>query len=143
MYLENSIKSLERKRRGCSEKLIVIGENTKKPPDRKTFLANDENKKQLIELLCRVWSTDNFAPKLLSKNVITVSDGPFILQVMMVPAYVAQKLYQLNRHRKKLIHELFFTVSMENNKDTELLEFVVRIPIYSLSSFTTRWNYKE
>jgi hypothetical protein len=75
MYLENSIKSLERKRRGCSEKLIVIGENTKKPPDRKTFLANDENKKQLIELLCRVWSTDNFAPKLLSKNVITVSDG--------------------------------------------------------------------
>jgi hypothetical protein len=33
---------------------------------------------------------------------------PFILQVMMVPAYVAQKLNQLNRHRKKLIHELFF-----------------------------------
>jgi hypothetical protein len=26
--------------------------------------------------------------------------------------------------------------------DTEILEFVVRIPIYSLS-FTTRWNYKE
>jgi hypothetical protein len=44
--------------------------------------------------------------------------------VMMVPAYVAQKLNQLNRHRKKLIHELFFIVSMENNKDTELLEFV-------------------
>ena len=32
---------------------------------------------------------------------------PFILQVMMVPAYVAQKLNQLNRHRKKLIHEFF------------------------------------
>jgi hypothetical protein len=32
MYLENSIKSMERKRRGCSEKLIVTGENTKKPP---------------------------------------------------------------------------------------------------------------
>ena len=109
MYLENSIKSMERKRRGCSEKLIVTGENMKKPPDWKTFLANEENKKQLIELLCRVWSTDNFAPKLLGKNVITFLMGmPFILQVMMVPAYVAQKLNQLNRHRKKLIHELFF-----------------------------------
>ena len=75
MYLENSIKSMERKHRGCSEKLIVTGETTKKPPDWKTFLANEENKKQLIELLCRVWSKDNFAPKLLGKNVITVSDG--------------------------------------------------------------------
>ena len=75
MYLENSIQSMERKRRGCSEKLIVTGENTKKPPDWKTYIANEENKKQLIELLCRVWSTDDFAPKLLSKNVITVSDG--------------------------------------------------------------------
>jgi ribosome-associated translation inhibitor RaiA len=74
----------------------------------------------------------------LSKNVIT-----FHITSYDGTAYVAQKLYQLNRHRKKLIHELFFTVSMENNKDTELLEFVVRIPIYSLSSFTTRWNYKE
>jgi hypothetical protein len=75
MYLKNSIKSMERKRRGCSEKLIVTGENTKKPPDWKTFLVNEENKNQLIELLCRVWSTDNFAPKPLGKNVITISDG--------------------------------------------------------------------
>jgi hypothetical protein len=75
MYLENSIKSMERKRRGCSEKLIVTGENTITAPDWKIFLGNEENKKQLIELLCRVWSTDNVAPKLLGKNVITVSDG--------------------------------------------------------------------
>ena len=75
MYLENSIKSMERKRRCCSEKLIVTGEITKKPPVWKTFLANEENTEQLIELLCRVWSTDNFAPKLLGKNVIPVSDG--------------------------------------------------------------------
>jgi hypothetical protein len=38
-------------------------------------------------------------------------DMPIILQVMLVPAYVAQKLNQLNRHRKKLIHELFFITS--------------------------------
>jgi hypothetical protein len=51
--------------RGCSEKLIVTGENTITAPDWKTFLGNEENKKQLIDLLCRVWSTDNVAPKLL------------------------------------------------------------------------------
>jgi hypothetical protein len=51
MYLENSIKSMERKRRGCSEKLIVTGENTKKPPDWKTFLADEENKKSRIAIL--------------------------------------------------------------------------------------------
>jgi hypothetical protein len=50
---------MERKRRGCSEKLIVTGENTITAPNWKTFLGNEENKKQLIELLCRVWSTDN------------------------------------------------------------------------------------
>jgi hypothetical protein len=36
---------MERKHRDCSEKLIVTGETTKKPPDWKTFLANEENKK--------------------------------------------------------------------------------------------------
>jgi hypothetical protein len=55
-------------------------------------------------------------------NLVFLMGMPFTLQVMMVPAYVAQKFNQLNRHRKKLIHELFFIVSMENNKDTEILE---------------------
>jgi hypothetical protein len=55
--------------------LYGTGENTITAPDWKTFLGNEENKKQLIELLCRVWITDNVAPKLLGKNVITVSDG--------------------------------------------------------------------
>ena len=48
MYLKNSIQSMKRKRRGCSEKLIVTVENTKKTPDWKIFPANEENKKQLI-----------------------------------------------------------------------------------------------
>jgi hypothetical protein len=57
---------MERNRRGCSEQLIVTGENTKKPPDWKTFLANEENKKQLIELLCRV-----LFPVPVSKRIVT------------------------------------------------------------------------
>jgi hypothetical protein len=49
MYLENSIKSMERKRRGCSEKLIVTIENTKKPSDWKTFLATRESVSSCVD----------------------------------------------------------------------------------------------
>jgi hypothetical protein len=127
MYLENSIKSMERKRRGYSEKLIVTGENMKKAPDWKTFLVNEENKKQLIELLCRIWSTDNFAPKLLGKNVITVSDG----HAFHIASYDGTSVCRTEIKSIESIQEetdsreLFFIVSMENNKDTEILEFVV------------------
>ena len=51
MYYPDSIKSVERKRRGCAEKLLIQGELTKRPGDWPTFLTNDENKLQLIRLL--------------------------------------------------------------------------------------------
>ena len=133
---------MERKRRGCSEKLIVTGENMKKPPDWKTFLANEENKKQLIELLCRVWSTDNVAPKLLGKNVITVSDGhAFHITSYDGTSVCRTEIKSIESTQEETDSRV--VLYMKNNKDTEILEFIVRIPIYSLSSFTTRWNYKE
>ena len=50
MYSPNSVKSMERDRRGCSEKLIIKGPSTKKTPNWKLVLANDENKTQFISL---------------------------------------------------------------------------------------------
>jgi hypothetical protein len=41
---------MERQRRGCGEKL-------RKPVSWKEFLTNDENKKQLIQVLLKVWSS--------------------------------------------------------------------------------------
>ena len=110
-----------------------------------TSLLTEKKPRLQLQKLPIFWSTDNFAPKLLGKNVITVSDGHafHITSYDGTSIYVAQKLNQLNRHRNKLFKELFFIVTMENNKDTEILEFVVWIPIYSLSFFTMRWNYKE
>jgi len=58
MYSENSIKSVERIRRGCGEKLIVSGEKTKRPKDWKSFLTNDDNKKQLVQVLLNSWNSD-------------------------------------------------------------------------------------
>ena len=44
MYKADSVKTMERIRRGSAEKLLVQDENTKKPADWKTFLTNEDNK---------------------------------------------------------------------------------------------------
>ena len=51
MYCSSSIKTMERKRRGDGEKLIIKGPSTKRPRDWKKFLTNSENKQQFINLL--------------------------------------------------------------------------------------------
>ena len=75
IYSENSAKRIERQRRGCGEKLIVKGENTKKPTDWKCFLSNSENKEQLIELIHRVWSSVEFSSKMNDRKFIMVRNG--------------------------------------------------------------------
>ena len=75
MYQPNSIKAMERQRRGAGEKFIVQGEMTKKPADWKGFLTNDENKKQLIQIIFKVWSSDPFAPHIGTRKVIFISEG--------------------------------------------------------------------
>ena len=45
MFFEHSTKSMERSRHGCGEKLLIKGENTRKPRDWKTFLSNADNKR--------------------------------------------------------------------------------------------------
>ena len=55
-YHPQSIKAQERLRCRSSEKIILAGPTTRKPYDFKMFLANDDKKKQLCQLLLRVWS---------------------------------------------------------------------------------------
>ena len=74
-YKDKSIKSMERKRRGDTEKLIVRGEAMKKPPDWKSFLANDENKKQFVKLLYNEWSKNEYVTDLHGREVILICDG--------------------------------------------------------------------
>ena len=67
MYLQNSIKSMERSRRGTSAKLIIKGENTKCPANKKKFLTNNENKEQFIEVILKVGICDLIAAKLVNR----------------------------------------------------------------------------
>ncbi len=66
---------MERRHRGCSEKLILNGEAIKKPPDWKSFLSNDDNKVQFIKLLLKQWSGDQYAAKLHRRRVIFICEG--------------------------------------------------------------------
>ena len=74
-YIPNSIKSMELRRRGISQKLIIKGDMTKKPKDWKVFLSNDDNKKQLIQVILNTWSSDDFAVNLATRQIIAVADG--------------------------------------------------------------------
>ena len=72
---------MERKRRGTGDKIIVKGDSTKRPPDWKHFLSNDENKQQFIQILLDVWSKDSFAPRLKNRHVIlTCEEEAFLLR---------------------------------------------------------------
>ena len=62
-YHPESIKAQERQRRGSSEKIILSGPATRKPYDFKMFLTNDDNKKQLCQLLLQVWSGEQAASR--------------------------------------------------------------------------------
>ena len=68
-YYPESIKAQERQRRGSSEKIILPGPATRKPYDFKMFLTNDDNKKQLCQLLLQVWSGEQVASRLEKSNM--------------------------------------------------------------------------
>lgn len=63
-YHADSIKAQERLRHGFSQRYIIDGPATRKPSDFKLFLANEENKKQLCQLLLQVWGSKAAASRL-------------------------------------------------------------------------------
>ena len=81
-YYPDSIKSQERLRRGYSQKLIVDGPATRKPVDFKLFLANEENKRQLCQLLLRVWGSEVAAKRLekATRSVVVVEGKAYDLE---------------------------------------------------------------
>ena len=75
-YHPQSIKAQERLWRSISEKIILAGPATRKPFDFKTFLANDDNKTQLCQLMLRVWSSQSAASRLeKTKMAILIVEG--------------------------------------------------------------------
>ena len=75
MYKENYVKRMERDRRGNGERLLIQGGNTKKPAEWKSFLTNDDNKKQLVQVLQKSWENDIYAKRLEGRAIILICEG--------------------------------------------------------------------
>lgn len=73
-YQDNSIKQLERSRRGSAPAYLIAGGNTKLSRDFKSFLSNDENKRQLIKLLLKEWHSETYAARLRGRQVLYVCE---------------------------------------------------------------------
>ena len=77
-YFPQSIKSLERERRGRSQAHLIKGQNTTVPRDWKTFLTCEENKTSLVRFLLTQWTNDIYASKLFRKDIFFVCEGKCI-----------------------------------------------------------------
>lgn len=77
-YHTDSIKAIERQRRGSSAPLLLKGPKTRVPRDWKSFLANDDNKKNFIKLICDEWTKPKFAPMLKGRRVFIVCENKCI-----------------------------------------------------------------
>ena len=136
MYKKESIKAMERQRRGNSEKIILTGEATKRPVDWAGFLSNDENKAQLIKLLLKVWTSDNQAPKFKGRKVILICDGKASVDVVHT---MREDLTSLDSDQTQ---ELCSIVSMGKNSVTSSSQFAAQILMFSLSCCTMLSKFK-
>lgn len=71
-YYNNSIKSVERKRRGTGDVFLVKGPSTRIPKEWKAFLQNNTNKENLIGLILSEWQKDAYASRLKNRQVLFV-----------------------------------------------------------------------
>lgn len=100
-YKEKSIKCTERIRRGTSDTITLKGRSTKVPRDWKSFLCNDDNKKQLIKFIFTEWSSDEYAELLVGRKVyvvceedvtlLTTEDGQITDQLPIYPLQSTQE----------------------------------------------------
>ena len=82
--IDLTVKSQVKLRRGVGDK-ILVGQNTKRPSDFKSFLSNDDNKRKLMDMLLDVWTQDRFAGKLRGRRIILIWEGkPFCSNQMIV-----------------------------------------------------------
>ena len=93
-YFQQSIKSLERLRRGSSQPYPIEGPSTSTPADFKDFLKNDKNKMQLCQNILKVWSSTASASRLAQCGIaIVVVEGKAFQLKSTNKKVKAQKCY--------------------------------------------------
>ena len=97
-YKSASIKSGEREKRGCSNKIIAKSAKSKIPRNFKNFLKNGENKTRLIDLLCQfVKENSQRTCNLLKCSSIVFSEENFTYRVSQNPEVTLDPELSLNQ----------------------------------------------
>ena len=123
MYKLSSIKSDERAQRGASTKLLLKGPSTKRPTDWKQFLKNADNKIQLVHILLQVWSSGDFAARLIGRKVILIVEEKAVMLMSVDGIHTLQS-------------EVMQLESTQEETDT-------RVVLYSLYAQASGYQYVE
>ena len=132
MYHPNSVKAVERLRRGSAAKLIVRGENIKKPKEWKSFLTNNENKKQLIEVLLAVWSSDSFKDNIPDRVVILICEGEAYEISVEEQQSSCKKITSLKSSQEETDTRVVLYCKYGKKMGSSMLEYEVQTVTYSL-----------
>ena len=136
MYKLSSIKSDERAQRGASTKLLLKGPSTKRPTDWKQFPKNADNKIQLVHILLQVWSSDDFAARLIGRKVIlSIVEEKAIMLMSADGIHTLQsEVMQLETTQEETDTESSSTHFMHKLLDINMYKLKVQIVIYFLFS---------
>ena len=108
LYRADSIKAQERLRHGFFQQYITEGQATRKPIDFKLFLANEENKLQLCQLLLRVWGSKVAASRLekCGTAVVVVEGKAYLLNTsdgdVSILKFIGFELWSPNAHSSNI-----------------------------------------
>ena len=86
--------------------------------DWKNFLTNNENKEQLIDVMSRVWSEEEFRQKMEEKNVILIKQG----EAFKLTSNEVTPIPSLRSNQEETDSELFCTLYLLHHQDTPMLK---------------------
>ena len=112
---------------------------TRKPADWKVFLSNVENKTQFTQVILNVWSANEFAPQLQTRNVVAICQGHAYL-LDTDDGQTTKKTEIQSPPRKRRTQGSFSIVCMPKIKDMNMHEYILQIVTYSSSSSITYTN---
>ena len=95
---------------------------TRKPADFKSFLLNGENKKQLAEVLLKVWSSSEAAESIGNKTIILIVEGKAHMISPAEPVIIESLVYPQEESDTPIILYINYT------QKAGYTEVVVRTP---------------
>lgn len=142
-YKVNSIKQLERDRRGQTGGYSVGGPLTKVPNDFKSFMLNSSNKQQLIRFILSEWRSNSYAADMFNRTVYFVCEETcFVINSVDEITTSSSEEPQLacdheEANTRIVLHCLYAAIRLSEQDQKRNLLSDLRTQMYSLYSWPT------